>query len=279
MDGEEIETTPEHPFYLEGEGWVNAEDLQVGADLRNADGSTGEVEAIEIEQTSQEMYNLTVNEAHTFFVGDGQWLVHNADLCDPRRLPSLEQLGKSLNPRSPSEWLAIQNVVRSDYVDMGSHIPNVHNVAVAMATELGYSGARLERFSIGAFLHDIGKGDEAIVALFNSSKIYSVREKYMLEMHVWSGKNQLIELGVTDPMILQMVSWHHPDYLSMPHPKNMPEYVQILNAADVYGAMREIRSYKVDQGHIKALMRTEQLVIDGFVDRRIFDVLGKISGP
>ena len=24
------------------------------------------------------MYNLTVAEAHTFFVGDGQWLVHNA---------------------------------------------------------------------------------------------------------------------------------------------------------------------------------------------------------
>ena len=24
------------------------------------------------------MFNLTVGEAHTFFVGDGQWLVHNA---------------------------------------------------------------------------------------------------------------------------------------------------------------------------------------------------------
>jgi hypothetical protein len=31
------------------------------------------------------MYNLTVDEAHTFFVGEGQWLVHNAcnyDLTD-----------------------------------------------------------------------------------------------------------------------------------------------------------------------------------------------------
>jgi hypothetical protein len=25
------------------------------------------------------MYNLTVDQVHTFFVGDGQWLVHNAD--------------------------------------------------------------------------------------------------------------------------------------------------------------------------------------------------------
>lgn len=29
------------------------------------------------------MYNLTVDEAHTFFVGDGQWLVHNAGICRP----------------------------------------------------------------------------------------------------------------------------------------------------------------------------------------------------
>jgi len=82
IDGEEIETTPEHPFYVEGTGWINAEDLQLGDDIRNADGSTGVVESIELETTSQEMYNLTVDEAHTFFVGDGQWLVHNTK-CPP----------------------------------------------------------------------------------------------------------------------------------------------------------------------------------------------------
>jgi YD repeat-containing protein len=71
-------TTTEHPFYVETKGWTNAEDLQLGDEVRNADGETGEVEFIEFEQTSQEMYNLTVDEAHTFFVGDGQWLVHNA---------------------------------------------------------------------------------------------------------------------------------------------------------------------------------------------------------
>jgi hypothetical protein len=31
------------------------------------------------------MYNLTVDEAHTFFVGEGQWLLHNTDpLCGIR---------------------------------------------------------------------------------------------------------------------------------------------------------------------------------------------------
>jgi hypothetical protein len=71
---------------VEGRGWVHAEDLQVGDAIRNANEETGEVESIEIEQTSQEMYNLTVDEAHTFFVGEGQWLVHNTTLCDIRTI-------------------------------------------------------------------------------------------------------------------------------------------------------------------------------------------------
>lgn len=66
---------------MEGEGWVEAKDLQLGDDIRKADGYTGKVESITTEETSQEMYNLTVDEAHTFFVGDGQWLVHNDARC------------------------------------------------------------------------------------------------------------------------------------------------------------------------------------------------------
>jgi hypothetical protein len=30
-----------------------------------------------IADANQRMYNLTVDEAHIFFVGDGAWVVHN----------------------------------------------------------------------------------------------------------------------------------------------------------------------------------------------------------
>jgi hypothetical protein len=36
------------------------------------------VEAITIVTQPQRMYNFTVAAAHTYFVGDGQWLVHNS---------------------------------------------------------------------------------------------------------------------------------------------------------------------------------------------------------
>jgi hypothetical protein len=77
IDGEEIETTPEHPFYTASDEWLAAAELQVGDEIRTAAWETGIVEAIHITVDPQPMYNFTVATAHTYFVGDGQWLVHN----------------------------------------------------------------------------------------------------------------------------------------------------------------------------------------------------------
>ena len=78
--GETIVTTPNHPFYTIAEAWVPAGQLQFGDLVRRADGRYGMVEAITFVYQPQPMYNLTVDTAHTYFVGDGQWLVHN-DFC------------------------------------------------------------------------------------------------------------------------------------------------------------------------------------------------------
>ena len=53
LDGEQIETTPEHPFYTEERGWVPASDLAVGDHVRKADGNYGVVEAVEVVQRQQ----------------------------------------------------------------------------------------------------------------------------------------------------------------------------------------------------------------------------------
>ena len=44
-------------------------------------------------EQSRVMYNLTVDEAHTFFVGDGQWLVHNSGGCPTHVVLGLEAHG------------------------------------------------------------------------------------------------------------------------------------------------------------------------------------------
>jgi RHS repeat-associated protein len=77
INGEWIETTPEHPFYTLEEGWIPADELESGMHIRQADGDYELVWLKWNVQKDQEMYNLTVDTAHTFFVGEGQWLVHN----------------------------------------------------------------------------------------------------------------------------------------------------------------------------------------------------------
>ena len=71
IDGESIETTPEHPFLRADGTWVTADALTVGSELRNIDGEIGIVNAVEFVETPQVMYNMTVADAHTYVVGDG----------------------------------------------------------------------------------------------------------------------------------------------------------------------------------------------------------------
>lgn len=77
IDGETVDTTPEHPFYVADAGWVAADELEAGDRVRTIDGEHGTVEAMAVEVAPRVMYNLTVADAHTFFVGGGRWLVHN----------------------------------------------------------------------------------------------------------------------------------------------------------------------------------------------------------
>ncbi len=77
IDGETIETTSEHPFFTEEKGWIPAGELWIGALILRSDGLSGKVENVATQQSDRMMFNLTVDQAHTFYVGEGQWLVHN----------------------------------------------------------------------------------------------------------------------------------------------------------------------------------------------------------
>jgi hypothetical protein len=84
-----LETTPEHPFYVNNT-WVNAEDLTIGTVLTSLNENNeiiplGTITATQRVEKEQVMYNLTVETANTFFVGESQWLVHNTN-CPTKAL-------------------------------------------------------------------------------------------------------------------------------------------------------------------------------------------------
>jgi hypothetical protein len=83
IDGEPVNTTPNHPFFTVERGWVEAAQLRLGDHGPSTTGGSGVVTSITWEQAPAQMYDLTVDVAHTFFVGDAGWLVHNCDLIHP----------------------------------------------------------------------------------------------------------------------------------------------------------------------------------------------------
>uniref|UniRef100_UPI001FE48C33 polymorphic toxin-type HINT domain-containing protein n=1 Tax=Paenibacillus koleovorans TaxID=121608 RepID=UPI001FE48C33 len=79
VGGQIIESTFNHPFYVEDKGWTFVKDLKVGDLLVQNDGATLKIDNIELMQTHVTVYNMTVDEFHTYFVSDlGIW-VHNTN--------------------------------------------------------------------------------------------------------------------------------------------------------------------------------------------------------
>ena len=79
INGEEIVTTDNHPFYVQGRGFINAGNLLVGDKLISVNGEDLVIEKFFIEETAESVsvYNFQVEDYHTYFVGDCAVWVHN----------------------------------------------------------------------------------------------------------------------------------------------------------------------------------------------------------
>ncbi|WP_287254577.1 polymorphic toxin-type HINT domain-containing protein, partial [Moorena sp. SIO4E2] len=77
--GNTIGTTTEHPFYVEGRGWIPAGKLKQGDAIRTQDGTSVLLESVTVEYVEDAFpaYNLSVDKAHNFFVSEDKLLVHN----------------------------------------------------------------------------------------------------------------------------------------------------------------------------------------------------------
>ena len=82
VNGREIRTTDEHPFWVRDRGWVNACELVPGDQLSSHDGQWVVVESVVDTGKYERVYNLRIADYHTYFVGCDEWgfsvWAHNA---------------------------------------------------------------------------------------------------------------------------------------------------------------------------------------------------------
>ena len=106
---ETLTCTPEHPLFVQGQGWVEAGSVGIGTSIVSRAGPALEVTDLTWEKNKAEelaagaagsslggytVYNLTVEDDHTFFVGaagGGTWVHNNCPWATPGSLPPNEE--------------------------------------------------------------------------------------------------------------------------------------------------------------------------------------------
>jgi Pretoxin HINT domain len=103
VNGRTIRTTAEHPFWVRDRGWVAAQQLEAGDELRALDGRWLKVDGLEGPKASETVYNMCVAEYHTYFIGDQIWgfavWSHNMGACNGSGdgAPNRRRIGKFLD--------------------------------------------------------------------------------------------------------------------------------------------------------------------------------------
>lgn len=110
---EVIETTREHPFFVEDLGWTDAEQLRVDDKLASSTSSSLKVAAAINNGTKRTVYNLSVGPSQTYFVGISKALVHNKPMpYSPREIAlgidipggGVKELAKRTNSAHFKQW-------------------------------------------------------------------------------------------------------------------------------------------------------------------------------
>ena len=76
INGDLIQTSLEHPFYVKGKWFVNAENLEIGYELLGAEQNILILEDIIVENFDVPItvYNFEVEDFHTYHVGNNNIL-------------------------------------------------------------------------------------------------------------------------------------------------------------------------------------------------------------
>ena len=148
-----IDTTTNHPFYVQGTGWIPAKDLKTGDSLVLVDESIAEVFSVEIEKLESPVtvYNFEVEDYHTYYVADIGVLVHNdcsvggkatkgiseAEL--PGRNGALNQAKKDANILRNQHPDDIRKVDMREAESRGGHVIKDENGKIVMTREYEYT--------------------------------------------------------------------------------------------------------------------------------------------
>ncbi|MBL0928006.1 MAG: HD domain-containing protein [Phycisphaerales bacterium] len=121
-----------------------------------------------------------------------------------------------------------------------------------MAERAGADHAMIERCSLAAALHDIGKLDIPNAILQKPGPL-TPEETAVMQTHAPLGHRRLIDLGVTDELVLVVARHHHERFDGLGYPDGLkghaiPAAARYFAVIDTFDALTSIRPYRRDVG-------------------------------
>lgn len=139
-NGETIETTREHPFWVEGQGWTKAKFLNEGDLLRDSNGNNITINRVDIvplpENQYTIVYNLEVADYHTYYVSNEHILVHNVcveKIADKFTKKGIHKVNYIADDLSKAKNYARKNIV-------GHNTERITGLPFAKSSNKGWQG-------------------------------------------------------------------------------------------------------------------------------------------
>ncbi len=192
VNGEEIITTPSHPFYVPKLGWTSAIKLRAGDILVLFNGEYVVVEAVqhEILESPVKVYNFEVEDFHTYFVGENGVFVHNrcgteGDFGTYDDLLKQGHKGDNITPHhAPSaEYMKRKGVSRGE--------------SAAFNMEQPKTGGRHRKTK--TYGHNMTNAEKAYY--------YSLSPRDALAYDLWDMRNIYIQEGLYDQMRPKLIAY------------------------------------------------------------------------
>lgn len=141
--------------------------------------------------------------------------------------------------------LAVASEARDE--DTGAHIRRIEGYARAIATEMAWSSAEVDRIGYSAVLHDVGKLVVPDSVLKKPGPL-TADERLMMESHTIAGERILSDKPFFE-LARRVARSHHENWDGSGYPDriaadDIPEAARIVRLVDVFDALTSSRVYK-----------------------------------
>lgn len=154
---------------------------------------------------------------------------------------------------SPEEVQSLVREIETKDLSTAAHTWRVVLYSRALAEYFGTEQSVVQRITDGAALHDVGKIDIPIEILQKPGPLTD-DEFGVIKRHPLLGHERLVGLGVSDPIVLDLVRWHHERTDGRGYPdglkgEEIPPSARYFAVIDTFDAMTSRRPYRAEVGH------------------------------